>query len=76
MGNDEQKIGTNKRNGKCAVPTLIETDLIRDTNIVAYSHPFVVVDAIAVVLDVLAFAVACGRPNGAVSDPKVLDLVD
>lgn len=58
------------------VPTLIETDLFLDTNTVAYS-PFVVVDAIAVVLDAAAFAVAYGRPNVvAVFDPTALELVD
>lgn len=56
------------------VPTLIETDLFLDTNIVAYSLPFVVVDAIAVVLDVFAFAVAYGRSNAVVVfDPTVLE---
>lgn len=42
----------------------------------ACSLPFVVVDAIAVVLDVFAFAVAYDRPNVAVFDPMVLEWVD
>lgn len=61
---------------KEVVPTLIETDLFLDTNTVACSLPFVVVDAIAVVLDVFAFAVAYDRPNVAVFDPMVLEWVD
>lgn len=55
------------------VPTLIETDLFLDTNTVACSHPFVVVDAIAAVLDGFAFAAAYDRPNVAVSDPTALE---
>lgn len=39
----------------------------------ACSHPFVVVDAIVVVLDGFAFAVAYDRPNVAVFDPTALE---
>lgn len=51
-------------------------DSFQDTNIVAYSRSFAVVDVIGVAADAFAFVAVYDQSNVAVSDPMVLELVD